>query len=80
MMAKIVYSQVAINDLDEIGDYIAENTQNPAIALNAVNKIQDTIDNLKAFPEMGTKLSTLIDAETDYRFLVCGNDSARSCY
>jgi len=72
-MAKVVYSHIAISDLDEIGDYVMENTNNPDSALNAVSRIQDAIDNLIVFPEMGTQLSSMIEIETDYRFLVCGN-------
>jgi plasmid stabilization system protein ParE len=60
-------------DLEEIGDYIADNLNSPKAALNTVNKIQDSIDNLSAFPLMGTSLSSIVDIDTDYRFLICGN-------
>ena len=71
-MANIIYSEKALVDLKEIGDYIEKEFMSPKAALNTVTKIQDSIDNLSLFPLMGTSLSTKIDIETDYRFLVCG--------
>jgi len=72
-VAKIKYSTVAIHDMEEIGDYIAERLKNPIAALNTVNKIQNAIDGLTEFPLMGTPLSSIVEIDTDYRFLVCGN-------
>ena len=72
-MAKIKYSDDAINDLEEIGDYIAVTLKNPAAALNTVSNILDAIDNLADFPIMGAPLSSIAQMETDYRFLVSGN-------
>ena len=72
-MAKIEYSPMALLDIEEIGDYIEQEYKNPIAAINTVNSIQDTIDNLSIFPLMGTKLSSIADIVTDYRFLVCGN-------
>lgn len=34
------------------------------------------IRELAVFPKMGTPLSSIVDFETDYRFLVCGNYTA----
>ena len=72
-MAKVSYSKAAINDLEQIGDYIAEQFKNPGAALSTVNKIQDAIDMLADFPHMGDLLSSIADVSTDYRFLVCGS-------
>lgn len=72
-MAKISYSQAAIRDLEEIGDYIAETLKSPLAALNTVGRIQDAIDNLADFPLSGAPLSSIAPIDTDYRFLVCGN-------
>ena len=72
-MAKISYSVAAIQDLEEIGDYIAYILKNPLAALNTVNKIQNTVDKLADFPFIGTLLSGVVKTETNYRFLVCGN-------
>jgi len=59
--------------MEEIGDYIKDELKNPIAALNTVNKIQNAIDNLAEFPLMGTPLSSIMEIDTDYRFLVCGN-------
>ena len=72
-MAKINYSIAALEDLIGIGDYIAEELKSPPSALNTVNMIQDTIDNLIDFPLMGVPLSSVVNMDTDYKFLVCGN-------
>jgi addiction module RelE/StbE family toxin len=73
-VAKIVYSNRSIQDLDEIGDYIAETLKSPTAALNVVNKIQDIIDTLADFPFIGSLLSTIADiSDSDYRLLVCEN-------
>ena len=63
---------MSLTDLEEIGDYIEREFMTPKAALNTVNKIQDSIDNLSIFPLMGASLSSIFNIETDYRFLVCG--------
>ena len=72
-MVKIRYSAAAVQDLEQIGDHIAEVLKNSAAALNILNGIQDSIENLVDFPHIGTQLSSIVEMETDYRFLVCGN-------
>ena len=72
-MASIKYSESAIKDLEAIGDYIADTLKNPMAAFNTVSKIQDTAYKLADFPLIGTPLSSKVEIETDYRFLVCGN-------
>jgi len=72
-VAKIDYSPSAGQDLEQIGDYIKQELCSPAAALNTVNKIQDSIDNLSTFPLSGAHLSSIVDVDTDYRFIVCGN-------
>jgi addiction module RelE/StbE family toxin len=72
-VAKISYSDTAIKDLEQIGDYIAEQLQSPQTALDMVNKIQGKIDTLADFPLIGAPLSSVYDMVTDYRFLVCGS-------
>ena len=71
-MADIKYSEKALWDLEQIGDYIEKTLMSPISALNTVNKIQDSIDNLSAFPLMGAPLSSIVDIDTDYHLLVCG--------
>ena len=72
-MAKILYSDTAIQDLEKIGDYIAEKLKNPIAALNTVSGIQDSIDKLEDFPSMGAPLSSVARISSDYRFLVSGS-------
>jgi len=69
----IEYSTAAIEDLEQIGDYIAETLSSPLAALNTVSKIQHAIGKLADFPLIGAPLSSIADIDTDYRFLVCGN-------
>jgi len=71
--AKIRYSDTAIQDLEEIGDYIEKTLKSPSAALNTVNRIQDAVDMLADFPLIGSPLSSILKRATDYRFLVCGN-------
>jgi len=72
MVAKVHYSDASKQDLEQIGDYIADDLKNPSAALRTVNNIQNTIDKLANFPLMGTLLSAITEVDTDYRFLVCG--------
>ena len=71
-MAKVHYSDESKRDLEQIGDYIAEDLKNPSAALRIVNDIQDTIDKLADFPLMGMLLSGIVEVDTEYRFLLCG--------
>ena len=43
------------------------------MTVNAIAKIMSRVRELVVFPKMGTPLSSIVDFETDYRFLVCGN-------
>jgi addiction module RelE/StbE family toxin len=72
-MAKLHYSPEAANDLEEIKEYISTELASPVAAVNTVEKITKSIRNLEQFPEIGARLSSVIDIETDYRFLVCEN-------
>ncbi|SES65575.1 type II toxin-antitoxin system RelE/ParE family toxin [[Clostridium] polysaccharolyticum] len=73
MKNKICYSPRALEDLDEIWNYIVLELCNQDAAEQTVGRIMDAADNLKEFPHMGTCLSALIEVNNDYRFLVCGN-------
>ena len=71
-MAEITYSNSAVTDLEQIGDYIGTTLKSPIAALNTVNKIQDSLDRLAEFPMLGAALSSITETDSDYRFLVCG--------
>ena len=72
-MNLIRYTPETEDDLVDIKRYIAKELNSPIAALNTVTKIMKRIKILEQFPELGAKLSSIIDIITDYRFLVCGN-------
>lgn len=72
MKNNIYYSIEAQNDLDAIWEYISLSLYNSQAAQNTINKIIHTIDRLEDFSEIGARLSSVINMESDYRFLVSG--------
>ena len=44
---------------------------NPDAAARIVNMIMDTVDLLVEQPFIGASLNSVVDVESDYRFLVC---------
>lgn len=73
MKNKIHYAPEALNDLEDIWDYISSNLFNPIAAENTVGNIQNAIDRLEDFPNIGTPLSAITTIKNDYHFLVSGN-------
>ncbi len=76
MITQIVFSPKAITDLKETKKYITEELQNEKAAINALNKIMNNIRILEKFPQSGASLTSIVDFNTDYRYLVCGNYTA----
>ena len=72
-MHKIKVNPMAAEDLIEIKDYIQKERDNPTAAVNVVNKIITKYEGLKQFPLMGVDLSTKINVQTDFRYVVSGN-------
>lgn len=72
-MYKLKISPEAKDDLAEIKDYISKELCNPQAAINLVSKIIKKIRGLTEYPGIGSLLSSVIDIQTDYRFLICGN-------
>lgn len=70
---KVVYSPLALQDLDDIWDYIAIEQDNPAAAERIVEGILARINLLSSFPESGTPLSSIYPLRSDYRFVICDN-------
>ena len=70
MINKIHYSPEALQDLDDIGDYIAEELSSPQAALSLLMSITSSIDLLENNPLMGPNLSAITDIVSDYRYLV----------
>ena len=75
-MAKLLISPEAKQDLLEIKEYISNELDSPIAAKNVTDKIIKQISTLSDFPKIGTMLSSIIDMETGYRFLVCGSYTA----
>ena len=71
-MNKLLYSPEALSDLDGIWMYIRVELQNITAPRQAVSRITETLEKLKNFAELGPKLSSITDIESDYRYLVCG--------
>ena len=53
--------------------YIREELDNPTATKNVVDRIISRMRQLEQFPMMGAALSSIIEPETDYRFLVSGD-------
>ena len=72
-MYKVKISPTALEDLAEIKDYISQELCNPQASINLVSKIIKKIRRLSSHPGIGAQLSSIVDIQTDYRFLVCDN-------
>ena len=70
---KVLYSPKAQNNLVDIRDYIESELLNPTASKRVIAEITKNIRTLENFPVIGASLSSVIDMETEYRFLVCGN-------
>ena len=75
-MADILFSPEAISDLQQTKAYITNELCNEQAAVSTIARIMGGIRELATFPEMGAPLSSIVDFETDYRFLACGNYTA----
>ena len=69
MRCKVRISPLAANDLNDIKEYIAGD--NPHAAAKLVNILLAVIKKLAHFPKLGSPLSSKINIQTDYRYLVC---------
>jgi toxin ParE1/3/4 len=67
-MAQVVWTEPALNDLDEIAEYIA--LDKPDAARKLVKAIFESTKRLKDFPESGRQPPELPD--TQYREIVVG--------
>jgi toxin ParE1/3/4 len=68
-MVKLIWTDQAINDLGDIGDYIAENSEKYAKLI--VKKLFERTDILKTFPQAGRIVPE--KNEEDLRELIEGN-------
>ena len=67
-MARVVWSEPALQDLEQIGDYIA--LDDPIAAKKLVRTVFDKVELLKSFPEMCSIPEDLPDGR--YRHLIVG--------
>ncbi len=72
-MYKLKISPEAKNDLAEIKDYISQELYNPQAAVNLVSKVTKKLRVLSEHPGIGAPLASVVDIQTDYRFLVCAD-------
>jgi addiction module RelE/StbE family toxin len=70
---KLNISPQAFSDLQNIEEYITKELGNPVAAQNTVSKIINAVRGLVDFPDIGAPLSSIVDLQTNYRFLVSGN-------
>jgi len=70
-MFRLHYSPESRNDLAEIKEYISEEYDNPGAAGRMIEYIVKRIRGLGQFPEMGAMLSSVVEIDSNYRFLVC---------
>lgn len=71
MTNKIVYSPKALEDLDDIWEYISNDFENVDVANNVVDKILEEIVDLKDYPKLGPELIFEDNINSGYRFLIC---------
>ena len=72
-MNNLHLSEEAQNDLIEIKTYIEEELLNPSAALSTVSRITKSLRMLQTYAEIGTPLSSIMDIESNYRFIISGN-------
>jgi len=64
-MHNVRINPLALKDLQEIKNYIAEELESPAAAINVVSSIIESYEKLKEFPLLGGELVAKINISTD---------------
>lgn len=72
-MHKLKISPKAKDDLAKIKSCISKELCSPQAAVNLISKITKKIRELLGYPEIDAPLSSVVDIQTNYRFLVCAN-------
>ena len=70
-MANINFTPDAIDDMKKIKEYITEELSSEKSLINTIARIVKHIRKLADFPEIGSHLSSIINFEVPYRYLVC---------
>ena len=73
MENKIIFAPEALQDLNDIGDYISEELSSPQAAKKLLSEILSSIELLGANPLMGASISVLTNIVSDYRYIVLKN-------
>jgi toxin ParE1/3/4 len=73
MKASVVFVPLALSDLAEVKQYIADELENPQASSTIVQRIIKRITSLKEFPNAGKLLVDYFGVRTGYRYLVCEN-------
>jgi addiction module RelE/StbE family toxin len=69
---KLRINPIALQDLQEIKAYIADELCNIDAAIDTLKSIVASYKHLLDFPMMGKALTDTINIPTDYRFIVSG--------
>lgn len=69
---KLQFSPLAFEDLQEIKEYISAELENPSAAQHTLSRILKSIRSLINFPDSGAPLSSVVNIQTDYRFVISG--------
>jgi plasmid stabilization system protein ParE len=67
-MLKVEYSPKALEDLQDLNIYIAENWGTD-VSNKILKKIVSSVRNLELYPSSGASLGKIINVETDYRYI-----------
>lgn len=68
---KLRINPLVVKDLKEIRDYISED--NPDKALETIDNIYKTFENVQQFPSIGADLSKRVSFKTEYKYVVWEN-------
>lgn len=71
MKGQVIWTDEAVNDLETIYDFLAENSQ--LAAQRIVESILSRVKQLASFPESGAKQENIKPGSIEYRYLVEGN-------
>lgn len=67
-MLKLRINPLVVNDLKEIRDYIAEDSEE--YALKTIKEIYSKFENIQMFPGIGSELSKKVSFQTDYKYAI----------
>ncbi len=67
-MLKLRINPLVVNDLKEIRDYIAEDSEE--YALKTIKEIYSKFENIQMFPGIGSELSKRVSFQTDYKYAI----------